>query len=54
LFSVGYTAMAKHVPDTGAFYALARRGLGERAGGATAMLALLSYNALQIGLYGMF
>ncbi|HMK85188.1 MAG TPA: APC family permease [Steroidobacteraceae bacterium] len=53
LFSVGYTAMARHVQDAGAFYAFARRGLGERAGGATALVALLSYNALQISLYGM-
>jgi amino acid transporter len=53
LFSVGYTAMARYVQDAGAFYALARRGLGPRAGGATALVALLSYNALQIGLYGM-
>jgi amino acid transporter len=53
LFSVGYTAMSRHVQDAGAFYAFARRGLGERAGGATGMVALVSYNALQISLYGM-
>jgi amino acid transporter len=53
LFSVGYTAMARHVQDAGAFYSLARRGLGRRMGGATALVALLSYNALQISLYGM-
>src|SRR5579863_5112749 len=53
LFSVGYTAMARHVQDAGAFYSLVRRGLGERAGAATALVALLSYNALQISLYGM-
>jgi amino acid transporter len=54
LFSVAYTAMAREVQDAGAFYALVRHGLGTRAGGATALIALLSYNALQIGLYGVF
>lgn len=53
VFSVGYSAMARHVQDAGAFYTLARLGLGDRAGGATALVALLSYNALQISLYGM-
>lgn len=53
LFSVGYTAMARHVQDAGAFYALVRRGLGQRTGGAAALVALLSYNAMQIALYGM-
>lgn len=53
-FSVGYTAMARSVRNAGAFYAFAARGLGGRAAGATGMLALLSYNAIQIGLYGMF
>jgi amino acid transporter len=53
IFSIAYTAMAREVQDAGAFYALVRRGLGARAGGATALIALLSYNALQIGLYGV-
>jgi amino acid transporter len=53
IFSVAYTSMARDVQDAGAFYALVRHGLGGRAGGATALIALLSYNALQIGLYGV-
>ena len=53
IFSVAYTAMAREVQDAGAFYALVRHGLGMRAGGATALIALFSYNALQIGLYGV-
>jgi amino acid transporter len=53
-FSAGYTAMARHVTNAGGFYAFTARGLGGTAGGAAAMVALLGYNAMQIGLYGMF
>ncbi|MEK6423577.1 MAG: APC family permease [Burkholderia gladioli] len=54
LFSAGYTAMARHVTNAGGFYAFTARGLGGTAGGAAAWLALLGYNTMQIGLYGMF
>ncbi len=53
-FSVGYVAMSRHVKNAGAFYAFAAQGLGGRAGGAAAMIAILSYNAMQIGLMGLF
>ena len=53
-FSVGYTAMARHVTNAGGFYAFAAQGIGGVAGGSAAMVALLSYNALQIGIYGLF
>ncbi len=54
VFSVGYTAMARYVRNAGAFYAFARSGLGAAAGGAAAMIALVAYNTMQIGIYGMF
>jgi amino acid transporter len=54
VFSVGYTAMARHHTSTGAFYSYVARGLRQRAGGAAAWIALLGYNAMQIGLYGLF
>lgn len=54
VFSVGYTAMARHHTSTGAFYSYISRGLRQQAGGAAAFLALLGYNAMQIGLYGLF
>ncbi|MFI6166248.1 APC family permease [Nocardia sp. NPDC051052] len=54
LFSVGYTAMARHHTSTGAFYSYVARGLRQQLGGAAAYLALLSYNAMQIGLWGLF
>ena len=52
VFSAGYVAMARHVTNAGAFYALITRGLGRPAGVAAALVALLSYSFLQIGLYG--
>lgn len=53
-FSIGYTAMAARVRSAGAFFAFAAKGLGGRAAGATGLIALLSYNGIQIGLYGLF
>lgn len=53
-FSVGYVAMSRHVTNAGAFYAYAARGLGGKTAGAIAIVALLSYNAMQFGLIGLF
>ena len=53
VFSVGYVAMARHVSNAGAFYAFTAQGLGGRMGGAAAMIAILSYNAMQIGILGL-
>src|SRR4051812_36957539 len=52
IFSVGYVAMARHVANAGAFYAYITRGLGRPTGVAAALVALLAYNAMQVGLYG--
>ncbi len=54
LFSVGYVAMSRHIKNAGAFYAFTAQGLGGRMGGAAAMVAILSYNAMQVGLLGLF
>lgn len=54
VFSVGYSAMSQHVHNAGAFYAYVARGLGKPAGVGAAGVALLSYNAMQIGIYGLF
>jgi amino acid transporter len=54
IFAVGLAAMARHVPNSGAFYAYATAGIGRPAGVATAFIALVAYNAMQIGLYGAF
>lgn len=52
LFSVGFVAMAPQVANAGAFYAYVSRGIGRPAGVAASWVALLAYNALQVGLYG--
>ncbi|MFI7209408.1 APC family permease [Micromonospora aurantiaca (nom. illeg.)] len=54
LFSVGYVAMSRRIVNAGAFYSFVTRGLGRPAGVATAMVALVGYGAMQIGLYGVF
>jgi amino acid transporter len=52
LFAVGYVTMARHMVNAGAFYAYVSRGIGRPAGVAAAWVALIAYNALQVGLYG--
>jgi amino acid transporter len=52
LFAVGYVAMTRHITNSGAFYAFISRGLGKSFGVAAALIAVLAYNFLQVGLYG--
>ncbi len=52
VFSVGYVAMARHVANAGAFYSYISQGIGRPFGVGAAWIALLAYNALQVGLYG--
>lgn len=54
LFAIGYGAMSAQIENAGAFYAYVRAGIGIRQGIGTSMLALVSYNAMQVGLYGIF
>ncbi|MER5178009.1 APC family permease [Streptomyces sp. NPDC002896] len=54
LFSVGYAEMSRHVHNAGAFYAYISRGLGGTAGSGAALVALVAYSALQVGVYGIF
>ncbi|HET6393931.1 MAG TPA: APC family permease [Blastococcus sp.] len=51
-FAVGFTAMTRHVPNAGAFYSYIGTALGRGAGLGAALVALLSYIALQVGVYG--
>ncbi|BEL04443.1 APC family permease [Actinoplanes sichuanensis] len=53
LFAVGFTRMTRVVHGGGAFYSYVTLGLGRRAGAATGVLALISYNAIQFGSYGL-
>lgn len=54
LFSVGYAAMSRHITNAGAFYAYVAGGLGRIPAVGAAFLALIAYNAMQIGIYGLF
>ncbi|MGE2728432.1 APC family permease [Mycolicibacterium vaccae] len=52
VFSVGFVTMTPHVPEAGAFFSYVTVGLGERMGKGTAVVALIAYTAIQIGIYG--
>ncbi len=54
LFAVGYAAMSAHIRNAGAFYAYIAQGIGRATGVGAAWVALISYNAMQIGIYGLF
>lgn len=54
IFAVGYAAMSRYVANAGAFYAYLAHGIGRAFGVSASFVALLSYNAIQIGLYGLF
>jgi amino acid transporter len=52
VWATGYVAMTRHITNAGAFYAFIARGLGRPAGIAAALIALVAYSFLQVGLYG--
>jgi len=54
LFSVGYAAMSNRVTNAGAFFAYVGRGLGAKAGVATAFASMVAYLAVQWCIYGYF
>ena len=54
LFAVGYVAMSRRIVNAGAFYTYVTCGLGRPVGVAAAIVALVAYNSMQIGLYGVF
>lgn len=54
LFAVGYSAMSKHIHNAGAFYAYISRGIGKPVGVGAALVALLAYGSMQIGIAGLF
>jgi amino acid transporter len=54
VFATGYVAMTRHITNSGAFYAFIARGIGRPAGVAAALVALVAYSLLQVGLYGAF
>ena len=54
VFTVGYAAISRHVTNAGAFYTYVSRGLGQAWGVSAALVALVAYNAMQIGIYGLY
>lgn len=53
VFAIAFMAMTKYVKALGGFYTYITVALGKAVGLASSFLALFSYNALQIGLYGL-
>lgn len=54
IFAVGYTAMSRYVTNAGAFYAYIAQGISRPLGVGASLIALVAYNAMQIGIYGLF
>ena len=54
LFAVGYSAMAKHITATGAFYGFVSFGLGRVVGLAAGALTTLAYVVFEAGCVGIF
>lgn len=54
IFAVGFLFMARNLRVMGGFYTYISVGLGKVIGLASGFLAWISYNLLQIGLWGLF
>jgi len=54
VFAIGFMAMTRHVRQTGGFYTYISHALGKTVGLGAGILALVSYNAMQVGIYGLF
>lgn len=54
VFSIGYAAMSRFITNAGAFAAYAAQGLGRPIGLGVSLIALVAYNCMQIGIWGMF
>jgi len=53
LFAVGFTAMTPFVDEAGAFFSYVRASLGNPTGIGVAFVAVVSYVALEAGVYGL-
>ena len=54
VFAIGYAAMSRFITNAGAFYSYVAQGAGRPVGIGSSVLALIAYNAMQIGIWGMF
>ncbi len=53
LFAVGFTALTPYVDEAGAFFSYVRKSLGFPTGIGIAFVALVSYVAIEAGVYGL-
>lgn len=53
LFAIGFMALTRHVVSYSGFYGYIVHSLGRVAGLGSGLTAWMSYNAIQIGLYGL-
>jgi amino acid transporter len=53
-FSVGYAAMSRRIVNTGGFYTYLVHGLGRPPAVGGALVAVVSYNAIVVGMVGAF
>ena len=54
IFAIGYLKMSRHVVSAGGFVAYISRGLGKNAATGAAGIVVVTYLALQIGLWSQF
>ncbi|OOP60679.1 amino acid permease [Arthrobacter sp. SRS-W-1-2016] len=54
VFAVGYAAMSRYVVNAGAFYSYVAQGISRPVGVGVSMVALMAYNLMQVGIYGLF
>lgn len=54
LFAIGFTAMSPLIHNAGAFYSYIAHGLGRRLGVGSALVAVISYNAMAVCLIAGF
>ncbi|WP_284974785.1 APC family permease [Arthrobacter sp. efr-133-TYG-104] len=54
IFAISFMAITKHVKAAGGFYTYIALAMGKTVGLAAAIVAIVSYNCLQIGVYGLF
>ncbi len=52
IFAIGFVSMTPFVKEAGAFYSYICLGLGQKIGMGAAYIALLTYTAIQAGIYG--
>lgn len=52
VFAIGFVSMTPYVKEAGAFYSYVSLGLGQKMGMGAAYVALMTYTAIQAGIYG--